>query len=96
MSYVINASKHPLMLGFSAYVCAHAMLFSLIGMLALPLPGVWWAALGLIPCWLLMRWLQRFERADLAQLVGVSATAFTGGVMGIHGRDLFCFFRALV
>jgi hypothetical protein len=96
MSYTTNATQHPLILGFSAYACAHVMLFSLIGMLALPFPAIWWAGLALVPSWLLMRWLKRFDRADLAQLVGVSAAAFAGGVIGIHGRELFCLFRALI
>lgn len=96
MSYTNNASEHPLLVGFSAYACAHVMLFSLVGMLALPLPGVWWAGLALIPCWLLMRWLKRFNHDDLAQLVGVSAVAFAGGVMGIHARELFCLLRAFI
>ena len=96
MPYSTNATQHPLLFGFAAYACAHVMLFSLIGMLALPLPAVWWACLALIPCWLLMRWLARFEHANLAHLVGVSTAAFAGGVMGIHGRELFCLFRTLI
>lgn len=96
MPYSTNATQRPLLLGFAAYACAHVMLFSLIGMLALPFPAVWWVCLALIPCWLLMQWLKRFDHADLAQLVGVSTAAFAGGVMGVHGRELFCLFRALI
>ena len=33
------------------------MLFSLVGILGLPFPAVCWAGLGLIPSWLLMKWL---------------------------------------
>jgi hypothetical protein len=95
MSYITNAAEHPLLFGFSAYACAHAVLFSLIRMLALPFPAVWWAGLALIPSGLLMLWLNRFERTDLAQLVGISAVAFAGGVIGVHGRELFCIFRPL-
>lgn len=96
MPYSTNSTQRPLLFGFAAYACAHVMLFSLIGMLALPLPTIWWAGLALIPSWLLMQWLKRFEHADLAHLVGISAAAFAGGVMGIHGRELFCLFRALI
>lgn len=95
MPYSTNATQRPLFFGFAAYACAHVMLFSLIGMLALPLPTVWWAGLAPIPSWLLMQWLKRFERADLAHLVGVSTAAFAGAVIGVHGRELFCLFRTL-
>ncbi|MCR4507768.1 hypothetical protein NUV66_00510 [Pseudomonas sp. 32.2.56] len=96
MPYSTNSTQRPLLFGFAAYACAHVILFSLIGMLALPLPAIWWACLALVPCWLLMQWLKRFAHADLAHLVGISAAAFAGGVMGIHGRELFCLFRALI
>jgi hypothetical protein len=96
MSHSTNAVQHPLFVGFAAYGCSHLMLFSLIGLLALPLPALWWAALALIPSWLLFRWLERFGRADLAQLVGVQSVAFAGGVLGLHGRELFCLTKALV
>lgn len=96
MSYTTNATAHPLLFGFSGYACGHAMLFSLVGMLGLPFPAVCWAGLALIPSWLLMRWLKRFGYTDLTQLVGVSAAAFAGGTLGVHGRELLCSFQALI
>lgn len=38
MSYINNATAHPLIFGFSVYGCTHVLLFSLVGMLALPFP----------------------------------------------------------
>lgn len=90
MSHSTNAVQHPLCVGFSAYGCSHLAIFSLIGMLGLPLPALWWAGLALVPSWLLVRWFERFDRADLAQLVGIQSVAFAGAVLGLHGRDLFC------
>lgn len=96
MSDSTNAVQHPLLFGFSAYACTHLSLFSLVGMLGLPLPALWWASLALIPSQLLVRWLERFERADLAQLVGIQSAAFAGGVLGLHARELFCMWKALI
>lgn len=89
MSRSSNAVQHPMLVGFLAYGCSHLMLVALIGMFRLPLPGLWWVGLALIPALLLMRWLQRFNRADLAQLVGVQATVLAGVVLGVHSRELF-------
>lgn len=96
MSYSTNAVQHPLFVGFSVYGCSHLAIFSLIGMLGLPLPALWWASFALIPSWLLVRWLKRFARADLAQLVGIQSVAFAGAVVGLHGRELFCIWNALI
>lgn len=96
MSNSTIAVQHPLLVGFSAYGCSHLALFSLVGMLGLPLPALWWASLALIPSWLLVRWLERFGRADLAQLVGIQSVAFAGGVLGLYGRELFCLWKALI
>lgn len=96
MSNSTNAVQHPLFTGFVAYGCTHVALFSLVGTLGLPLPALWWASLALVPSWLLFRWLERFGRADLAQLVGVQSAAFAGGVLGLHGRELFCLWQAFI
>lgn len=88
MSRVNNAIQPPLPVGFLAYGCSHLMLVALTGMLHLPLPGLWWVCLALIPARLLVRWLQRYDRDDLAQLVGVQAIALTGVVLGVNIREL--------
>ncbi len=96
MSNSTIAVQHPLLVGFSAYGCSHLALFSLVGMLGLPLPALWWSSLALIPSQLLFRWLVRCGYADLAQLVGIQSVAFAGGVLGLHGRELFCLWKALI
>jgi len=96
MSHSTNAVQHPLFVGFSAYACVHLMLFSLVGMLGLPLPALWWATLALIPSWMLFRRLERLGHSDLAQLVGIQAVTFAGSVLGLHARDLFCLSEALI
>lgn len=96
MSHSNNAVQYPLIIGFSAYLCSHVALFSLVGMLGLAMPTLWWSTLALFPSWLLFKWLERCGRADLAQLVAIQSLAFWGAVLGLHGRELFCLFKALV
>lgn len=96
MSHSTNATQHPLFLGFAAYTCSHLALFSVIGLLGLPLPALWWASLALIPSWMLFRRLERLGHSDLAQLVGVQALTFAGSVLGLHARELFCLSEALI
>lgn len=89
-------SQQPVAIGFAAYVCAHVAIFSLIGLLKLPLPGLWWACAALIPSWILMSWLERRGRHQLAVLVGIQACSFAGGSLGVNGRELFCAALAMV
>lgn len=96
MSHSTNAVQHPLFVGFSVYGCSHLAIFSLIGMFGLPLPALWWASLALIPSRLLVHWLERFGHGDLAQLVGIQSVAFAGAALGLHGRELFCLWNALI
>lgn len=96
MSHSTYAVQHPLLTGFAAYGCTQVSLFSLVGALGLPLPALCWASLALVPSWLLFRWLERFGHTDLAQLVGVQSTAFAGGALGLHGRELFCLWQAFI
>lgn len=95
MSHSTNV-KNPVFVGFSAYASAHVAIFSLVGMLGLSMPALWWASLALIPSWLLVHWLERFKRADLAQLVGIQSVALAGSVLGLHGRELFCLLKTLI
>lgn len=90
------SAARPVALGFAVYFCAHLALFSLVGLLGLPMPALWWATAALIPSWGLMHWLERLGRHQLATLVGIHACALAGGVLGLHGRELFCVARALV
>lgn len=90
------ADARPVVLGFAAYLCAHMALFSLVGLLGLPMPALWWSTAALLPSWGLMQWLERRGRNQLAMLVGIHACALAGGVLGLHGRELFCVARALV
>lgn len=96
MSHLASTVQHPVLSGFSAYASAHVALFSLVGMLGVPMPALWWASLALIPSWLLVRWLERFKRAELAQLVGIQSVSLAGSVLGVHGRELFCLLKSLV
>lgn len=96
MSHSTNAVQHPLFVAFSAYGCSHVVLFSLVGVLGLPQPALWWAALALVPSWLLFLWLERCGRENLAQLVGIQSVAFFGGGLGLHGRELFCLAKSLI
>lgn len=82
--------RHPVALGFTAYLSAHAALFSLIGLLGLPMPALFWGMSGLLPGWGLVAWLGRCDRKDLADLVAIQSVAFAGSVLGLHGRALYC------
>lgn len=86
----VGPVRHPVALGSSAYLCAHVALFSLIGLLGLPMPALCWAVAGLLPGWGFAAWLVRWGRKDLADLVAIQSVAFAGSVLGLHGRALYC------
>lgn len=86
----VGSLRYPVALGFSAYLCAHVALFSLIGLLGLPMPALFWGMGGLLPGWRLVAWLVRCGRKDLADLVAIQSVAFAGSVLGLHGRALYC------
>lgn len=96
MTFTDATKQQPIAIGFAAYACAHVALFSLVGLLHLPLPALWWSVAALFPSWALMRWLEMRDRSQLAVLIGIHACAMAGGVLGMHGRELFCMFAALV
>lgn len=96
MAHPAADSRQPVALGFAAYLCAHVALFSLVGLLGLPMSALWWATAALIPSRMLMQWLELRSRNQLATLVGIHSCALAGGVLGLHGRELFCVVRALV
>lgn len=91
-----SVSRQPLVLVFAAYACIHVALFSLIGLLGLPMPALWWSTTALVPTWFLMSWLERQGRHQLAVLVGLHASAFSGAVLGVHGKEIFCWALNLV
>jgi hypothetical protein len=90
MTHAVGSLRYPVALGFLAYLCAHVALFSLIGLLGLPMPALFWAMGGLLPGWGLVVWLVRCARKDLADLVAIQSVAFAGSVLGLHGRALYC------
>lgn len=82
--------RHPVAVGLAAYGCAHLALFALVGMLALPLPAMWWAVGGMPLGWAASAWMVRCGRSDLANLIAIQTVAFGGSVLGLHGRALYC------
>lgn len=86
----VGPFRHPIGLGFAVYISAHTVLFSLIGLLGLPMPALFWGMGGMLPGWGLATWLVRFGRKDLADLVAIQSVAFAGSVLGLHGRALYC------
>lgn len=95
MSTIETEVQPPIASGVAAYVCAHAALFALVGMLKLPMPALWWSMLALLPTYALMGWLERRGRNQLATLFGIHASALAGGVFGVNARELFCLVAAL-
>jgi predicted PurR-regulated permease PerM len=96
MIHTETDSRQPVAIGFAIYACTHVALFSLSGLLGLPMPELWWATAALFASWPLMQWLERRGRHQLAILVGIHACVFVSAVLGVRGRDLFCAASALV
>lgn len=83
-------------LPIAAYVSAQAALFSVIGMMALPMPGLWWSLLSIPIAMIMCNHLRRLGHQVLSGYVAMYAVGFAGGAVGAHGRDLYCFFASLL
>ena len=82
--------RRPLAPTVVMFVCAEVVLFALIGLSKLPMPGLWWAVASVLPSILLMLRLRARGYARLGDLVGIATAGFCGGALGAHGRQLFC------
>lgn len=96
MSRVPAEFRHPVALGFAAYACAHVALFSLIGLLGLSMPALLWGLGGLLLAWAASGWMLRYGHEKLADLLAIQSVALAGGVVGMHGRQLYCVFAAMI
>jgi hypothetical protein len=94
MTNSVTAIRNPIAVGFAAYGCAHVVLFAAVGLLGLPLPALFWGLGGLPIGWAASTWMARCGRVDLGTLIDVQTAAFAGGVLGLHGRELYCLAQA--
>lgn len=96
MSKVEPEIRPPIALAFVAFAAGHAAIFALIGMLALPIPGLWWSLSSIPLAMLMCNHLCNLGRQVLAGYVGMYATGFASGAIGAHARELFCIIDTLV
>lgn len=82
--------RPPIAVAFASYVSAQAALFAVIGMLALPMPGLWWSLLSIPIAMIMCNHLRRLGHQVLSGYVAMYAVGFSGGAVGAHGRDLYC------
>ncbi len=88
--------RPPIAVAFASYVSAQAALFAVIGMLALPMPGLWWSLLSIPIAMIMCNHLRRLGHQVLSGYVAMYATGFAGGAVGAHGRDMYCAVAALL